>query len=57
VYVWSSVARFLHLHIWLLPWWQDAAKDGPEYLAAMSELNPCTHEAENTARELKAALA
>jgi hypothetical protein len=58
VYVWSTMARFPHLHVWLLPWWQDAPKEGPEYLVAMSELNPCTHaEAESTAGRLKAALA
>jgi hypothetical protein len=52
------MARFPHLHVWLLPWWQDAPKEGPEYLVAMSELNPCTHaEAESTAGRLKAALA
>jgi diadenosine tetraphosphate (Ap4A) HIT family hydrolase len=58
VYLWSTMARFPHLHFWLLPWWQDASKEGPEYLMAMSELNPCTHgQAVNTAHELKVALA
>jgi hypothetical protein len=58
VYLWSTMARHPHLHVWLLPWWQDAPKEGPGYLAAMSELNPCTHaEAESTARQLRAALA
>ena len=58
VYLWSTMAQFPHMHIWLLPWWEDAPKDGPEYLVAMSELNPCTQaDAENTARRLQAALA
>jgi diadenosine tetraphosphate (Ap4A) HIT family hydrolase len=58
VYLWSTMARFPHLHLWLLPWWQEASKEGPEYLMAMSELNPCTHaQAKNTAHQLKAALA
>jgi diadenosine tetraphosphate (Ap4A) HIT family hydrolase len=58
VYLWSTMARFPHLHVWLLPWWQDASKEGPGYLMAMSELNPCTQaQAENTAHRLKAALA
>lgn len=58
VYLWSTMARFPHLHVWLLPWWQDSPKEGPAYLGAMSELNPCTQtEAENTADELRAALA
>jgi diadenosine tetraphosphate (Ap4A) HIT family hydrolase len=58
VYLWSTMARYPHLHVWLLPWWQDAPTEGPEYLAAMSELSPCTQaQAENTAHELSAALA
>jgi diadenosine tetraphosphate (Ap4A) HIT family hydrolase len=57
VYLWSTMARFPHLHVWLLPWWQEASKEGPEYLVAMSELNPCTQaQAENTAHQLMAAL-
>ena len=58
VYLWSTMAQFPHMHVWLIPWWEDAPKDGPEYLVAMSELNPCTQaEAENTARRLQAVLA
>jgi diadenosine tetraphosphate (Ap4A) HIT family hydrolase len=58
VYLWSTMARFPHLHVWLLPWWQGASKEGPAYLMAMSELNPGTHaHAETTAHQLKAALA
>ena len=58
VYLWSTMAQFPHMHVWLIPWWEDAPKDGPEYLVGMSELNPCTQaEAENTARRLQAALA
>jgi hypothetical protein len=58
VYLWSTMARFPHLHVWLLPWWQDSPKAGPEYLVAMSELSPCTQaQAEETAHRLRAALA
>ena len=32
VYTWSTMDRFPHLHVWLIPWWKESASRGPEYL-------------------------
>lgn len=43
VYQWASMAGHPHFHLWLLPWWQESALQGPAYLAAMtSEGSGCT---------------
>jgi diadenosine tetraphosphate (Ap4A) HIT family hydrolase len=32
VYTWSTMDRFAHHHIWLIPWWRDSPRHGPDYL-------------------------
>lgn len=32
VYTWSTMDAHPHLHLWLIPWWQDRPARGPRYL-------------------------
>lgn len=34
VYVWSTMDRYPHFHMWLLPWRNDQPNRGPRYLVA-----------------------
>lgn len=57
VYTWASMRAHPHLHVWLLPWWPGGAT-GIDYLAASVSVSGYTVEdAEQTAKQLREALA
>lgn len=57
VYQWSTMAAYLHYHVWLLPWWKTSAEHGPAYLQATIETGCPPEKAEQTAAGLRAVIA
>lgn len=44
VYLWSTMDRFPHFHVWLLPWWQRSSTRGPAYLVDATERGGCSEQ-------------
>lgn len=55
VYQWSTMAAYPHFHVWLIPWWQTSAHEGPAHLLDTVE-SPAT-EADVTAATARIAQA
>jgi histidine triad (HIT) family protein len=48
-YVWATMDRWPHLHVWLVPWWADHALRGPRYLAEILTFDGAPAEADRAA--------
>jgi diadenosine tetraphosphate (Ap4A) HIT family hydrolase len=58
-YVWATMDRHPHLHVWVVPWWEDDELRGPRYLAQVLTFADGTSDddaAVRTADELRAIL-
>jgi hypothetical protein len=57
VYQWSTMDRYPHFHLWLLPWPADAATRGPRYLVdSVFHIEPDEAATLATAERLRVAL-
>ena len=48
-YVWATMDRWPHLHVWLVPWWADHPLRGPRYLAEVLTFTDAPAEADRAA--------
>ena len=58
-YVWATMDRHPHLHVWVVPWWEDSELRGPRYLAdvlTFAEGTPDDEAALRVVEELRAVL-
>ena len=58
VYQWATMDAYAHFHLWLVPWWADAALRGPRYLVeAVVGREPDEAATDAAAERLREALA
>jgi diadenosine tetraphosphate (Ap4A) HIT family hydrolase len=56
VYQWSTMDKYPHFHVWLLPWWRTSGSRGPAYLAETVFHGAPEHDVDLTAARIRDAL-